>query len=394
MENEKLAILWEQYLAGRMSKAERTELRILLEDPANKELLELLLNSSMDNPDIPLQKDGKKEKHIIQVLDAIRPNATPTLNRTQIRTRSWFRYAAAATLVLCAGAYFLFRPTGKDMRTEQTTVVVHAIQPGGDRAMLTLADGSMILLDSANNGSIAQQGNTQILKQADGQIVYGANSSANATGMMNTMRTPIGGKYQLVLPDGSKVWLNAASSITFPVAFSEKERTVKISGEVYFEVAPDKSRPFSVTGANAHVQVLGTQFNVNAYEDEDKLKVTLLNGSVKVSDIQSKQATVLLPGQQAQLSTTQLSSSGNIDLNKVMAWKNDLFNFEDVNLDEAMRQISRWYGVKVIYEQGIPKTQLWGKMNRNTSFERVLRNLKDIGVNYRLTDNKELIILP
>lgn len=376
-----------------MSRAERTELRTLLEDSNNQELLEILLNQSMDNPDIPLQKDGKKDKHIIQVLDAIRSNTTPTLNRTQIRTRSWFRYAAAATLVLCAGAYFLFRPTGKDMKTEQTTAAVHNIQPGGDRAMLTLADGSVILLDSTGNGSIALQGSTQIMKQADGRIVYGNNNSAGAAGMMNTMRTPIGGKYQLILPDGTKVWLNAASSITFPVAFQEKERRVTISGEVYFEVAQDKSRPFSVTGGNANVQVLGTQFNVNAYEDEDKLKVTLLNGSVKVSDIQSKQATVLVPGQQAQLTAEQLSSTGNIDLNKVMAWKNDLFNFEDATLDEAMRQISRWYGVKVIYEQGIPKTQLWGKMSRNTSFERVLRNLKDIGVNYRLTDNKELIIL-
>lgn len=393
MENEKLAILWEQYLSGRMSRAERTELRTLLEDANNQDLLEILLNQSMDNPDIPLQKDGKKEKHIIQVLDAIRPSTTPTLNQPQIRTRSWFRYAAAATLVLCAGAYFLFRPTGKDMKTEQTTVAVHNIRPGGDRAMLTLADGSVILLDSAGNGSIALQGNTQIMKQADGRIVYGSGNSTSAASMTNTMRTPIGGKYQLVLPDGTKVWLNAASSITFPVAFPQKERSVTISGEAYFEVAQDKSRPFSVTGGNANVQVLGTHFNVNAYQDEEKLKVTLLNGSVKVLNIQSKQATILVPGQQAQLSAAQISSSGNIDMNKVMAWKNDLFNFEDVTLDEAMRQISRWYGVKVIYEQGIPKTQLWGKMSRNTSFERVLRNLKDIGVNYKLTDKKELIVL-
>lgn len=393
MENEKLAILWEQYLSGKMSRSERTELRILLEDPANQDLLEILLNRSMDDPEIPFQKDGKKDKHILQVLDAIRPNAIPTLNRPQIRNRSWFRYAAAATLVLCAGAYFLFRPTGKDTTTE-TTVAVHTIQPGGNRAMLTLADGTVILLDSAGNGAIAQQGNTQILKQADGRIVYGANNAADAASMMNTMRTPIGGKYQLTLPDGTRAWLNAASSITFPAAFPKKERTVTISGEVYFEVAPDKSRPFSVTGGRASVQVLGTHFNMNTYEDEAQLKVTLLNGSVKVVDIQSKQSTVLSPGQQAQLSADALSATGNIDINKVMAWKNDLFNFEDVNLDEAMRQISRWYGVKLIYEQGIPKTQLWGKMSRNTSFDRVLRNLKDIGVHYRLTDNKELIILP
>lgn len=378
-----------------MSKAERESFQSLMQDPANQDFFEDLLSNSMHNPNILLQPDRKKEQHIAQVMNIVRPGRVPTLHRSPNPGRKWLRYAAAATLVLCAGAYFLFRPaTSNEIAQESSSTPAQLIQPGGDKAKLTLADGTEVLLDSAGNGSIAMQGNTQIMKNADGQIVYGSNGSKAATNMMNTMSTPIGGKYQLTLPDGTRVWLNAASSITFPVAFPQQERTVKITGEVYFEVAPDKARAFSVTGGRAKVQVLGTRFNMNAYEDESSLKVTLLNGSVKVSDIQSQQTTLLNPGQQAQLNAESLGTINNADINKVMAWKNDLFNFEDVNLDEAMRQISRWYGVKVIYQNGTTKTQLWGKMSRNTSFERVLRNLKDIGVNYKLTDNKELIILP
>lgn len=379
-----------------MTKAERTEFRSLLEAPENQEYLEALLSNSMDYPEIPVQPDTKKEEHIRQVLARINPGARPALNRTPSLNRSWLRYAAAATIILGFSAYFLLKPSSKEeLASQETPAPVKNIQPGGDKAMLTLADGSVILLDSAGNGSIAQQGTTRIMKQADGSIVYGTNGSKDATSMMNTMRTPVGGKYQLTLPDGSKAWLNAASSITFPVSFPEHERTVKISGEVYLEVAPDKARPFSVSGGDAKVEVLGTSFNMNTYEDEDNLKVTLLNGGVKVSALPSKQAVVLSRGQQAQLGPAAIRTVNNVDINKVVAWKNDLFNFEDINLEDAMRQISRWYGVKVIYAQGIPKTQLWGKMSRNTSFERLLRNLKDIGVNYLINDNKkELTILP
>jgi transmembrane sensor len=395
MEKEQLAILWEQFLSGRMSKAERTIFRSQLQDPANEDLLESLLNNSMDNAEIPFQPDAQKEKHILQVLGKISPNTAPVVHRTHFLNRSWFRHAAAVLILMGVGTYLLLKPSRQKMDTAtQTADLIKTIQPGGNKAMLTLADGSTIVLDSAQTGAIAQQGTARILKDADGNIVYDVNGSPAASQMMNTMHTPVGGKYQLTLPDGTKVWLNAASSITFPVVFPQQERSVTISGEVYFEVAPDQLRPFFVSGGNGHVQVLGTKFNMNAYEDEDNLKVTLLQGAVKVSDKTSGQNTVLAPGQQAKLDNEKLHTINQADIAKVMAWKSDLFNFEDINLKEAMRQISRWYGVKVIYEQGIPKTQLWGKMSRNTSFERVLRNLKDIGVNYKMTNKKELIILP
>lgn len=393
MGNEKLAILWEQYLSGNMSRSERTEFRSLLEDPANQEYFRQLLNSSMEDTAIPFRADAKKEEHIRQLMGKISPNTTPVVHRTHFLRRNWFRYAAAITLLLGAGTYFLLKPaTDTGIVKEDHDRLIKTIQPGKDRAILTLADGSTILLDSAGNGAIAQQGNTRIMKDADGKIVYGPNGSADAVTMMNTMQTPRGGKYQLTLPDGTKVWLNAASSITFPVAFNAQERKVTITGEAYFEVASDKSRPFSVSGGRANVQVLGTFFNINAYDDERDLKVTLLNGSVKVEDLQSMTTTLLAPGQQAQLGAS-LTTTKTADISQVMAWKNDLFNFEDLGLADAMRQISRWYDIKVVYENGVPKTQLWGKMSRNTSFERMLRNLKDIGVNYRINNRKELIIL-
>ncbi|MBO9631540.1 MAG: FecR domain-containing protein [Chitinophagaceae bacterium] len=393
MENEKLAILWEQYLSGNMSKPERTELRMLLEDPANQDFFGQLLNSSMEDTDIPFRADAKKEAHIRQLMGKLSPNTTPVVHRTHFLRRNWFRYAAAITLVLGVGTYFLLRPAPETgIAKENHDRLIQTIQPGKDRALLTLADGSTILLDSAGNGAIAQQGNTRIMKDADGKIVYGSDGSAGAGNMMNTMQTPRGGKYQLTLPDGTKVWLNAASSITFPVAFTAQERTVSITGEAYFEVASDKLRPFFVTGGRAHVQILGTQFNINAYDDESDLKVTLLSGTVKVEDLQSKETTLLAPGQQAQIGASLITSK-TADISQVMAWKNDLFNFDDMGLADAMRQISRWYDIKVVYENGVPKTQLWGKMSRNTSFERMLRNLKDIGVNYRINERKELIIL-
>lgn len=393
MENEKLAILWEQYLTGNMSRTERTEFRTLLEDPANQEFFGQLLNSSMEDT-VPFRADANKEEHIRQLMGRINPNTAPIVHRAHFLRRNWFRYAAVLTIIVGVGAYFLFRtPAQSDTAKEDIPALINTIQPGKDKAVLTLADGSTILLDSAGNGAIAQQGNTRIMKDADGKIVYGSDGSLPASTMMNTMRTPRGGKYQLTLPDGTRAWLNAASSVTFPAAFPTQERKVSITGEVYFEVSQDKSRPFIVSGGKANVQVLGTQFNVNTYEDEKLLKVTLLNGSVKVEDQQSKAAVVLTPGQQAQLGST-LTTSKNIDINQVMAWKNDLFNFEDMDLEDAMRQISRWYDIKVVYENGVPGTQLWGKMSRNTSFERMLRNLKDIGVNYRINERKELVILP
>lgn len=412
MNSDKLTILWEQYLSGRMSRAEREELRSLLQEPSQKEFFEQLVDNSIKEP-VNFSTDPAKEKNIQQVIDKIKiRRVTPP--------RLAFRWASAAaiTLIIGAGAYIWFKPSGKT--AVATNIIFENIQPGGDKAVLTLADGSTIILDSASNGALTQQGNSSIIKLSNGELVYQSNelpipsnggvasgagtlhknTSAPGAGVgfgtaTNTMRTPAGGKYQITLPDGSKAWLNALSSITFPVTFSNNERSVKITGEVYFEIIKDKSRPFIVSKKNTQIQVLGTSFNANTYEDEDQLKITLLEGSIRVSDANINQSVILSPGQQTQISGSNLSKINNVDISKVMAWKNGLFNFEDANLDEVMRQVGRWYDIKIIYEKGIPDIQLWGKMSRNTNLSGLLKNLKDVGVRYRANEDKrELVILP
>ncbi len=411
LENDKLAILFEQYLSGRMSRAERTELRILLQDPANQEYFENLVNSSLSERRNPPVADPDKDIHIQHLLDKIHTQPAPALSPVRIlktnhqQRSAWFRsgrnlrWAAAAVILLMIGAgsylWLQLSHTGQPLATAGNGAGFENVEAAKDKAILTLSDGSTVALDDTGNGTIARQGNTQIVKLANGRIIYNPDPSLPVNTEMNTMSTPAGGKYQLTLPDGTRVWLNACSSITFPVAFTGNERTVKITGEAYFEVAADKTRPFSVTKENTRILVLGTDFNVNSYDDEKNLKITLLNGSVKISNAKNRKSALLVPGQQAQLNDESLLIINGADIARVMAWKNGLFNFEDASFDEVMRQVSRWYNIKVTYEKGVPNIQLWGKMSRNTNLSGLLKNLKDVGVKYRVNEEKrELTILP
>jgi transmembrane sensor len=312
----------------------------------------------------------------------------------------WKRISVAASILVLLGVGWWVLVNKQTKREKQQAETLAPIIPAPDknRAAITLADGSMVYLDSVNIGQQFAQGSAKIIKTADGKLVYSGDAGVQTAIAYNTLTNPRGSRViDLALADGSHVWLNAGSSIRYPVVFAGKERGVTVSGEAYFEVAHDTNKPFKVSKGNLLVEVLGTHFNVNAYDDEPDIRVTLLEGKVKVSANDSRLSTIasrlLKPGQQA-IMTNHIAVTDQINIDQIMAWKNGLFNFEDVNLDEATRQISRWYDVKLIYDHSIPKTQLWGKMSRNTSFDRVLRNLKDIGVNFKLTDKKELIILP
>ena len=218
--------------------------------------------------------------------------------------------------------------------------------------------------------------------------------------LMNTMQVPRGGQYQLTLPDGTKVWLNAASSISYPTAFTGRERKVTIMGEAYFEVAKKPGMPFHVKiGDRAEVLVLGTSFNVNAYENEADIRATLLDGSIKIE--RKEKGLVLTPGQQAQLSAgpPATAAGGTIrvvdhaDIDKVMAWKNGYFNFDDTHFNEAMRQLERWYDIEVVYENGIPDIPLGGETSRNLKLSDLLKGLKGAGVNFRLEHGRRLVVL-
>ncbi|HEU4555410.1 MAG TPA: FecR family protein [Chitinophaga sp.] len=303
--------------------------------------------------------------------------------------------AAAAVLLLAAGAfYWLRRPAPQPVAqvTPKNNPAPLPNAPGGNHAVLTLADGSSITLDSAQNGVLAQQGNTRIIKLNNGQLAYNPPAAANSSAaVFNTITTPAGGQYQLTLPDGSKVWLNAASSLRFPNHFTGNERSVELHGEGYFEIAHNKDLPFRVKVNDAVVEVLGTHFNVNAYSDEADVRTTLLEGAVKMS--KGTASVLLAPGQQARL---QRNGSMNLvkhaDLEQAMAWKNGYFQFDKADLPTLMRQIARWYNLEVVYEGPVKNYEFVGKIARNVYLADVLKALESSGVHYRMEGRRLVII--
>ncbi len=317
-----------------------------------------------------------------------------------IRMRGRWWAAACIILILCAGSYFYLKqsPQKQIAKTENAAKIFkNDIAPGGNRAILTLANGSKIILDSAKNGSLARQGNSKIIKLNDGQLSYQlAEGTEPATIQYNTISTPRGGQYQLRLSDGSKVWLNAASSLKFPSAFTGKQRSVELTGEGYFEITHNAAMPFKVKNESAEITVLGTHFNINAYDHESSLKVTLLEGSVKVKgfSVKGERSTVIKPGQQA-----QVSLSGHegikvqaIDVDEVMAWKDGFFEFENMELPAIMRQIERWYDVSVEYKNANTKERFGGRISRNLSLSKMLHLLETNRVHFNLDGNKITVL--
>jgi len=310
--------------------------------------------------------------------------------------QTWIRIAAA--IILLIGGYFIYNSINGNGTTKpviaKTDTANHEIGPGGNKAILTLADGSTINLESAVNGTISKQGNTILLKIVDGQLSYRSSNEKTAQNFHNTVTTPRGGQYQITLSDGSKVWLNAASSIDFPAAFAGNERIVNITGEVYFEVAKNASMPFKVKIADkGEVEVLGTHFNINTYSDEPTIKTTLLEGSVKVSGLAHDNSLIIKPGEQAQLNANdQLNVNKHANVEQVIAWKNGTFNFENADLEMALRQIARWYDVDIIFEGSVPQKQFNGEMQRDLSLSRVIKLLEKNDVYCRI-EGKKLIVL-
>jgi len=268
----------------------------------------------------------------------------------------------------------------------------HDALPGGDKATLTLEDGSTIVLDSAADGALAKQGNTRVVKLTGGRLAYHPASDkveGRSPGQYNTVTTPRGGQYQVALPDGTNVWLNATSSIRFPTAFSGGSRTVEISGEAYFEVADNPRTPFIVKNGNTSVEVLGTHFNVNAYQDEPVKKITLLQGAIRVRS--GNQAKKLAPGEAAELAGEPILVRADADVAEAVAWKNGLFSFKDAGLPEIMRQLSRWYDLDVRYDVEINE-QFNLKINRNTNITTVLKIIETMGSVHFTIEGKRIYV--
>jgi len=308
-------------------------------------------------------------------------------------TRAFAIAASLLVFVTVGVLIFMHRQSPKLQFLAFAKPVKHDIAPGGNKAILTLANGNTLVLTDAKNGKLANQSGVVISKTADGQIEY-ASSGQNAllnTLVYNIATTPKGGQYQFILSDGTKVWLNSASSIKYPVSFIGNERRVELTGEAYFEVAHNAAKPFRVVSNGQTVEVLGTHFNINAYADENAVKTTLLQGSVKVSSAGS--SSIIKPGEQAQFNNGKINVVRGIDLDAAVAWKNGLFYFEDSNIQEVMRQFARWYDVDVKYEGELPLRHFSGEISRNINATQMLDILSFKKIHYKL-QGKTIIVMP
>jgi transmembrane sensor len=389
MQPAELQQLLERYLEGNISKDDFKLLWDTIRANPDEQVLSNAIESVITGKKITGLSDPAEAANALTkvktAMAADRQIQEHSKDNIRILDGRLLRYAAAIVVIAGAGIYVWSSQPKKDQATTIVQLTKTAdVQPGSSKALLTLADGTTIVLDNAANGKIAEQGPVQVVKLANGQLQYRtANKDiSKSTEKINTMSTPRGGQYQLTLPDGSQVWLNAESSITYPVFFAGSERKVKITGEVYFEVAKDKTKPFRVLAGNQHVEVLGTHFNVNAYGDDGNIKTSLLEGSVKI------EGRLLKPG--------QAYSNGEVvatDVNQDVAWKNGVFNFNDQTLAQVMRQLSRWYNIDVAYPVGVPRKEYGGEMGRNLSLAQVLKGLENSGIHFQL-EGRRLFVKP
>lgn len=358
--------------------------------PEEKAILESWYVMQASNTNYDLSK-----KEIDRNLEIIGKSLPLKNNAVQITLWSRIISAAAILIFISLGIYFYSNYSDKPEREYADIDIKKEITPGGNKAILTLADGSKISLTDANNGDIAKQAGIRITKTADGQLIYtilDATSEA-LTLVYNTIETPRGGQYQIILPDGTKVWLNAASSLKYPASFASlKERRVELNGEAYFEVAKDKNHPFIVKTDKQEVEVLGTHFNINTYADEPAVKTTLLEGLVKVSQLTTHNSQFLKPGQQSVLTDNGISVS-EVNTEEVIAWKNGYFRFDDEKLGSIMRKIARWYDVDVTWQDETLKNELFGAVTtRFANVSSLLKMMEQTGdVEFNIEDGKIIV---
>lgn len=398
MNTDKLQDLLRQYFDDTISPSDYNELLEYLKT-ADQDVIEQVIDEEMLSLKSGAIFSKKQSESVLNRIKSdmrfknVIPSPQNIYQPTIIRfyQRAWFR-VAAAVLVLCTAGLFMIRH-GKIKGDFSRAVVKHIstpIVPGSQKATLTMSNGNVIVLSNAANGILANTAAAKIVKQHQGQIIYDAktnNVASNEVGY-NTLTTPRGGEYQVVLPDGSKVWLNAASSITYPVQFTGNERRVKLTGEAYFEVAKNKEKPFYVTMGNAEVRVLGTHFNISAYGDDDAITTTLLEGSVQISKNHS--VSLLKPGQQAVINNKSDDIAvSEANLEDAMAWKNGYFIFSNDNITGIMKKVSRWYDVDVYYAANLNEQKFGGSYHRSKNINELLQYLEMIGkVHFKVQERR------
>lgn len=390
----RLQELYKAAMSGNASEQELNELKQLLADPTHASYSTELIRNAI------IEGYGKGEliadERLVLMQQAIMetvPIHDQAVRRVNFlaspKVKFWFRYAAAVIILFGAGIYFWNKQKSTPKPTQD--IVAHDVPaPSSSRATITLADGQQIALDTSASGVIALQGDVRVEKLPNGQLAY---SGTNNKIQYNTLSNPRGsGVVALTLADGTKVWLNAESSLKYPTAFIGTKREVSIEGEAFFEVAPNASMPFEVNKGTTKVQVLGTNFNINGYKNDEAVIVTLLQGSVNVQDKNAHQ--LLTPGQQAQVNNSgDIKLEKNADVENAVAWKNGLFNFDGMRLKDVMKHLERWYDIEVVYDKDVPNIQFYGKLNRGKTLSAILAAFRDSDVHFRL-EGKTLTVFP
>ncbi|HEX8023476.1 FecR family protein [Mucilaginibacter sp.] len=397
MNNERLRSLLEQYFNDAISGTDREELLSYLNNnpgevfsAVDEEMLNLEGAPEFDNTHAQkVLADIKADSRFKD--DTIIPLPVTGKNNIVKLYAGWMKIAAAVLIFVSVGFYFVRRQKMGAVKNEVANTTARIV-PGSNKAILTLATGKSIVLDSAANGALANLGKSQVNKVGDGKLVYDVLPNATHAGvnavLYNTLTIPPGGQYQVVLPDGTQVWLNSSSSLSYPTEFAGNSRTVKLTGEAYFEVAKNKDKPFYVEMNNVQVKVLGTHFNISAYADDNDLTTTLLEGSVQISKNGSQ--ALLKPGQQAVIgSNANAITVSKAHINEAMAWKNGYFMFNDDNIVDIMKKVSRWYDADVEYQGNFSTQRFGGTFTRSKSITDLLKNLEQISnVHFKITGRR------
>jgi len=412
MKDSRLYYLFQKYINQQCTAEEETEFMDIIANSSSTAEREELINECFDTlPETYILNDEDADRIFKEIIgNPVRRLNTRFQNRNTILR--WVSIAAAVALVFITVTIILFK---NDRSVNEINQVVefakpiekplykNDVKPGGNKAILTLADGTKIVLDDASEGALTKQGNTTVIKLDDGRLAYNPQNVTKITSkavLYNTLSTPRGGQYCVTLPDGTIVWLNASSSLHFPTAFTGNERKVEVVGEAYFEVAKNAEMPFYVKAGNSEIKVLGTHFNITAYADDKAIKTTLLEGSVEVSLVNSaaletsNKTVILEPGQQFQLEKNNTWNIVNADLEEAVAWKNGFFIFNNENIESIMLKLARWYDVKVIYEVSSENKNFTGHISRSQNVSEVLSMLELTESLHFKIEGKTITILP
>jgi len=388
MNFEKLRLLFSRYLEGNISSDEENELMQLLSAELSQEEIDQLLEEFYDTlPD----KFHIGERDSDRIFRSILKQSAKKRRPRHLMFRRVATIAASLLILISVGYFFTYQRKGGTMTSE---IIKNDIPPGGEKAILTLADGSVVVLDKTRPGVVSDDGEATVVKQGDNRLVYNSGKTgADKRQELNTLATPRCGEFQLVLSDGTKVWLNSESTITYPVVFDDKERHVVVSGEVYFEVSKTAGKtPFIVELKDrVRIEVLGTQFNVNAYDDENSIKTTLIEGSVKIVSTSTNRSTLIKPGEQAGVDRSGNLSVKEVDTDEATAWKNGRFIFDNADINAVMRQISRWYDIDVEYVGAINQ-HFGGSISRKVNASKVFEMLEMTGeIKFEISERRVIV---